>query len=85
MISYLGNIPKRKIGKNDFRSRDLRLNDAFLNLEDMVGRGQKPNIGDATQLLKDLLQSKKMRKGIRVLELMIISGIPPDTWFSRIW
>ena len=47
-------LPNWRFGKTDLRSRELRLNDAFLHLEYMVGKGQKPDVVQATQLLYDL-------------------------------
>ncbi|GLT55302.1 hypothetical protein SLA2020_284390 [Shorea laevis] len=71
-------LPNWRSGKSDSRSRELRLNDAFLHLEFMVGKGQKPDVAQATQLLYDLCKANKMRKSIRVMEMMITSGIIPD-------
>jgi pentatricopeptide repeat protein len=70
-------LPNRRSTKSNSRSREPRLNDAFLHLEYMVGKGQKPDVAQATQLLYDLCKANKMRKSIRVMEMMVTYGIIP--------
>ena len=64
-------LPNWRAGKSDSKSKELRLNDAFLYLEYMVGRGHKPDVVQATQLLYDLCKANKLRKAVRVMEMMI--------------
>ncbi|KAI8007186.1 Pentatricopeptide repeat-containing protein [Camellia lanceoleosa] len=71
-------MPNWSSGRNDPRTRDLRLNDAFLYLEYMVGEGHKPDVDHATQLLYDLCKLNKLRKATRVMEMMVNSGCSPD-------
>ncbi|KAM1244512.1 hypothetical protein ACFX1X_036299 [Malus domestica] len=71
-------LPNWRHAKNDRRSKELRLIDAFVHLESMVGKGQKPDVAQATQLLYDLCKANKMRKAVRVVEMMVVSGIIPD-------
>ncbi|GMN74459.1 hypothetical protein TIFTF001_055006 [Ficus carica] len=60
--------------KNEQRSKELRLNDAFLSFETMVlDKGQKPDAAQATQLLNDLGKANKLRKAVRVMEMMVSS------------
>ncbi|KAL0443183.1 UNVERIFIED_CONTAM: Pentatricopeptide repeat-containing protein, chloroplastic [Sesamum latifolium] len=71
-------LPNWKSGRNDPRTREVRLNDAFLYLEYMVGKGHKPDVANATQLLYDLCKSNKLRKATRVMEMIVRSGSIPD-------
>ncbi|KAB2636820.1 pentatricopeptide repeat-containing protein [Pyrus ussuriensis x Pyrus communis] len=71
-------LPNWRHAKNDRRSKELRLIDAFVHFESMVGKGQKPDVAQATQLLYDLCKVNKMRKAVRVIEMMVLSGIIPD-------
>ncbi|XP_040966925.1 pentatricopeptide repeat-containing protein At1g79080, chloroplastic-like [Gossypium hirsutum] len=71
-------LPNWKTGKSDSKSRELRLSDAYFHMEYMVGKGQKPDVVQATQLLYDLCKVNKMKKSIRVMEMMVDSGIIPD-------
>ena len=43
-----------------------------------MGKGQKPEVNQATQLLYDLCKFNKARKAVRVMEMMVGSGIIPD-------
>nr|CAD1841478.1 unnamed protein product [Ananas comosus var. bracteatus] len=67
-------LPNWRNGKSESRSKELRLHDAFLYLEFMVGKGHKPDPAQATQLLYDLCKLNKIRKAVRVMELMVRSG-----------
>ena len=71
-------LPNWRNPKNDRRSREVRMIDAFQQLESMIRKGQKPDVGQATQLLYDLCKASKMRKAVRVIEMMVASGIIPD-------
>ncbi|KAL3643186.1 hypothetical protein CASFOL_014001 [Castilleja foliolosa] len=71
-------LPNWRSGRNDHRTRELKLNDAFLYLEYMVGKGHKPDVSNATQLMYDLCKCSKARKASRVMELMVNSGTKPD-------
>ncbi|GMN25901.1 hypothetical protein TIFTF001_040786 [Ficus carica] len=64
--------------KNEHRSKELRLNDAFLYFESMVlDKGQKPDAAQATQLLYDICKANKLRKAVRLMEMMVSFGIIP--------
>lgn len=63
---------------DDPRSDEPNLNDNFSHLEGLVTKGQKPNVAHSTQLLYDLCKANRLKKAIRVIELMVSSGIIPD-------
>ncbi|GMN32213.1 hypothetical protein TIFTF001_044664 [Ficus carica] len=44
----------------------------------VLDKGQKPDAAQATQLLNDLGKANKLRKAVRVMEMMVSSGIIPD-------
>ncbi|KAK6934824.1 Pentatricopeptide repeat [Dillenia turbinata] len=71
-------LPNWRSSKNDTKTRDVRINDAFLYMEYMVGKGHKPDVAQATQLLFDLCKSNKLRKATRVMEMIVSSGTAPD-------
>ncbi|XP_047163375.1 pentatricopeptide repeat-containing protein At1g79080, chloroplastic-like, partial [Vigna umbellata] len=72
------NLPNWRGGRNDPRDKELRVYDAFLHLEYLVGKGQKPEVTQATQLLYDLCKFNKARKAVKVMDMMVDSGIIPD-------
>ncbi|KAJ8484479.1 hypothetical protein OPV22_016964 [Ensete ventricosum] len=64
-VSHLPDLP------NSFPQQgELRLHEAFVHLEYMVGRGHRRDATQASQLLYDLCRSNKIRKAIRIMELM---------------
>ncbi|KAL8461984.1 hypothetical protein ACS0TY_033172 [Phlomoides rotata] len=71
-------LPNWRSGRIDPRARELMINDAFLYLEHMVGKGHKPDVASATQLLYDLCKTNKLRKATSVMEMMVKSGSIPD-------
>ncbi|KAK7334954.1 hypothetical protein VNO80_26723 [Phaseolus coccineus] len=83
------NLPKWRGVKNDSRAKELRVYDAFLHLEYLVGKGQKPEVTQATQLLYDLCKFNKARKAVKVMDMMVYSGIMPDaasyTYFQMLY
>ncbi|RWW03630.1 hypothetical protein GW17_00033193, partial [Ensete ventricosum] len=72
-------LPNWRNGKNESRTRELRLHEAFVHLEYMVGRGHRRDATQASQLLYDLCRSNKIRKAIRIMELMVRSESTPDS------
>ncbi|KAK4794678.1 hypothetical protein SAY86_012672 [Trapa natans] len=61
------------------RTPEQRLNDAFRSLERSVETsGRRPDATQATQLLYDLCKANKMKKAIRVMEMMASSEVIPD-------
>ncbi|KAK4805101.1 hypothetical protein SAY86_004918 [Trapa natans] len=61
------------------RTPEQMLNDAFRNLERSVETsGRRPDATRATQLLYDLCKANKMKKAIRVMEMLASSGVIPD-------
>ncbi|KAF8103466.1 hypothetical protein N665_0188s0402 [Sinapis alba] len=63
---------------DDPRSDEPRLNNHFSHLQGLVTKGQKPNATHSTQLLYDLCKANRLKKAIRVIELMVSSGVIPD-------
>lgn len=73
-------LPNWRCGEIDSRTRDINLNDAFLYMEYMVGKGYKPYFDQATQLLHDLCSCGRTQRAARVMEMMVRSGCPPDAY-----
>ncbi|KAG2325937.1 hypothetical protein Bca52824_008665 [Brassica carinata] len=64
--------------KPDSFPNDPTLNNHFSHLQGLVTKGHKPNLTHSTQLLYDLCKANRLKKAIRVIELMVTSGVIPD-------